>query len=264
MSSAAPLGVFDSGVGGLSVAREIHALLPAERLLYVADSAYCPYGGRPEAEIRARALAIGRWLVRHGAKLVVVACNTASAAALEALRAELSVPVVGMEPAVKPAAATTRNRRVGVLATEATLNAERFERLMHTYAADVQVRVQPGVGLVELVERGAVQGEEAGRAVSAAVRPLAEAGVDTVVLGCTHYPFLREQIAAALGVGVSVLDTGAAVARQVRRVLSRADALAQDGGGTLEFVTTGDADTVRPVAERLWGAPLAARAEAIG
>ena len=166
MSDARPIGVFDSGVGGLSIVRHLRGVLPAESILYLADTAWCPYGGRPAAEIRARSLAVARALLERGAKAIVVACNTASAAALEALRAEFDVPIVGVEPAVKPAAAATRNRRIGVLATEATLAAERFDRLMASYAADVEVVSQPGHGFVEMVEAGEVAGAAVRRRVA--------------------------------------------------------------------------------------------------
>lgn len=256
MTARDPIGVFDSGVGGLSVALELRARLPHEHIVYVADSAYCPYGGRPLEEIRDRSLRVGRFLLSHGAKVIVVACNSASAAALEALRDELPVPIVGMEPAVKPAAATTRLGRVGVMATSATLSAERFDRLMASHAEHVQVFPQPCPGLVDLVEQGKTDGEEVGAALEEILRPLRDAEVDTVVLGCTHYPFLREAIGRVLGPGVTLIDTGAAVARQTERVLAAAGALAEAGGGGIRVFTTGDVAVARPVVERLWGEPV--------
>lgn len=257
MSPDAPIGIFDSGLGGLSVAREIHRLLPAERLLYVADTAYCPYGGRPPEIIRERTLRIGRFLLDHGAKALVVACNSASGAALEALRASTDTPVVGMEPAVKPAAESTRNGRVGVMATAATLRAERFERLMENHARHVRVVAQPCPGLVELVERGITSGEEVRAVLAPLLEPFRASGVDTVVLGCTHYPFLRTAIGELLGPGVVLIDTGSAVARQTRRVLAERRLLRERGEGTLRLFTTGDPHRVEPAARRLWGAPVA-------
>jgi glutamate racemase len=254
MSVHAPIGIFDSGLGGLSVAREIRRRLPAEDVLYVADTAFCPYGGRPLEEIRERSLAIGRFLVAQGAEAIVVACNTASGAALEVLRAELAVPIVGMEPAVKPAAAATRNGRVGVMATEATLRTDRFERLMHEHASGVVVVSQACPGLVELVEEGAVEGDRARRAVEAAVAPLRAADVDTVVLGCTHYPFPTHLVSEVLGSSVIVIDSGEAVARQVERVLGRPPRA--DTDGAFRLFTTGDPQRVAPTAERLWGGPV--------
>ncbi len=154
-----PIGIFDSGVGGLSVAREIRSTLPAEELLYVADTAYCPYGDRPLEEVRARALAVGRYLQDAGAKLVVAACNTASGAALEDLRAALSIPVVGLEPAVKTAVAQSRARRVGVLATSGTLRSERFARLLRAHGDGIQIIPQACPGLADLIEQGHLDGE---------------------------------------------------------------------------------------------------------
>ena len=252
----APIGVFDSGVGGLSVAREIRALLPAESILYFADTLNCPYGGRPLEEIRALSLAAGTELLDRGAKIIVIACNTASGAALETMRETLPVPIVGMEPAVKPAVAATRVGRVGVMATEATLRTERFQRLTREHARDVTVAAQGCPGLVELVEAGELSGPRVREALAGVVAPLRAAGVDSVVLGCTHYPFLREAIEEALGPGVRVIDSGPAVARQVERVLRERDALAANGAGDLDVLTTGDPRLVSEVVARLWDEPV--------
>jgi glutamate racemase len=256
VSDDRPIGVFDSGVGGLSVVREIRSALPGEDILYVADSAYCPYGGRPLDEIRARSFAVSRFLLDHGAKLIVVACNSASGAALEALREVLEVPVVGMEPAVKPAASETRNGKVGVLATAATLQAERFDRLMANHAANVVVVPQACPGLVELVEAGETAGAAAESVLTPLLAPLQAAEVDTVVLGCTHYPFLRGAIGSILGPNVAIIDTGAAVARQTGRVLQERGELRQGAGGRLSLFTTADAAAVAATVERLLGEPL--------
>src|SRR5712691_11784175 len=188
-SAAGTIGIFDSGVGGLSVAREIRGALPAEDLLYVADTAYCPYGDRPIEEVRARALAVGGYVEEAGAKLLVTACNTASGAALEDLRAALGIPVVGLEPAVKTAAARTRVRRVGVMATSGTLRSERFARLLSAYGDGVQVIPQACPGLADLIEDGHLDGDVLAARLQELTRPLREAEVDVVVLGCTHYAF---------------------------------------------------------------------------
>lgn len=256
MSAGAPVGIFDSGLGGLSVAREIRAHLPAEHLLYAADSAYCPYGGRPLEQIRERTLVIGRSLRARGAKAIVVACNTASGAALEALRAEMDIPIVGLEPAVKPAAELTRRGHIGVMATAATLKTERFDRLRDNFARDVQVHAVACPGLVELVEAGETNGERVRDSLVELLRPLTEAAVDQVVLGCTHYPFLREAIAEVMGPGVGILDSGSAVARQLRRVLYERDELADSGQGSIRVLTTGDPVAIAAVVGRLWGEPL--------
>ncbi|HSU14794.1 glutamate racemase [Longimicrobium sp.] len=251
-----PVGIFDSGIGGLSVAREIRQLLPAEHLLYVADSAFVPYGDRTVDEVRARTLAAGRWLQAQGARILVVACNTASGAALELLRERLSIPVVGLEPAVKPAVAASRNGRVGVMATVGTLRSERYARLVANYANGSQVISQPCPGLADLIEDGHLDDEVLHARMAEYAAPLKEAGVDTVVLGCTHYPFVREQIAAALGPDVRIVESGPAIARQTERVLREAGELEPGGAGSLRILTTGDPAEVGAVAARIWGEPL--------
>jgi glutamate racemase len=251
----APVGVFDSGVGGLSVAREIRRALPAEHLLYVADTAYLPYGDRGDDEVRARTLAIGEWMQGEGAKVLVVACNTASGAALELLRERLTIPVIGLEPALKPAVRETRNGRVGVMATRGTLRSARFQRLVDNYADGVQVVRDPCPGLADMVEDGVLAGPELAERMEAYVAPLRAAGVDTVVLGCTHYVFVRDAIRNALGPEVRLLDSGEAIARRTRQILSDAGALAEGGAGSVRILTTGDPAEVAPIVHRLWGDP---------
>lgn len=256
MSDERPIGIFDSGLGGLSVTREIRKRLPGESLVYIADSAYCPYGGRPLEEIRDRAIAVTRVLVDRGAKIIVAACNTASGAAIEALRATFDLPIVGLEPAVKPAATTTNAGRIAVLATPATLQTQRFHRLVDHFAKGVEVVKLACPGFVELVETGDLDSPEALETVREVLAPAVEAGVDRVVLGCTHYPFLSRHISTVVGEGVEILDSGAAVARQVERVLSARHLLTRRTVGGLDFLTTGEPDVVRPVAERLWQGAL--------
>lgn len=256
MAPDAPIGVFDSGLGGLSIAREIRRRLPRESMVYLADSAYCPYGGRPLAEIRDRSLRVTAELVRRGAKLVVVACNTASGAALESLREVFDIPIVGLEPAVKPAAARSRTGTIGVLATAATLRTERFERLVQRHGNGVRVVAQACPGLVELVEAGQLEGEGVRAVLEPLLAPLREAEVDQVVLGCTHYPFLRAVISEALGPGVAVLDSGEAVARQVDVVLNSIGGRATGEPAEFLLLTTGEAAEVRRVAAALWEEPL--------
>ena len=249
-----PVGIFDSGVGGLSVAREIRRALPRERLLYVADTAHCPYGDRPAEEVRGRALVIGRWLEEQGAKVVVVACNTASGAALEQLREQLRIPVIGLEPAVKTAVGLTRSGRVGVMATSGTLRSERFARLLQNHARDVTVVAQACPGLADLIEDGHLDGPVFGAALDRHVAPLRAADVDTVVLGCTHYPFATDAIAQALGPQVTLVDCAPAIARRVRQILG--DAVNGGGDGGLEVLTTGEPPEVRAVVARLWGSDV--------
>lgn len=250
--AATPVGVFDSGVGGLSVLRELRRALPAEDFLYYADSAYCPYGGQPAAAIQARAVAITEELLAAGCKLIVVACNTATIAAVEHLRANYPLPFVGMEPAVKPACALTKSGVVGVLATGAALGGEKFHRLVAQHAEGVRVITQPCPGLVECVEAGELEGPRAESLVARYVAPLRAASADVLVLGCTHYPFLRPLIQRVAGAGVRLLDTGEAVARQTRRVLEREGLLrSEPAAGGIEWRTSGNAAALAPIVERL-------------
>ena len=258
--TAAPIGIFDSGVGGLSVAREIRRTLPAEELLYVADTAYCPYGDRPLDEVRARALAVGRYLEAGGAKLVVTACNTASGAALEDLRSTLSVPVIGLEPAVKTAVARTKARRIGVMATSGTLRSERFARLLRAHADGVQVVAQACPGLADLIEEGHLDGDVLARRLEELTQPLRAAAVDMVVLGCTHYAFVGHALERALGPGVTLVDSAPAIARRTAHLLDESGARRPAGEGALRVLTTGEPDKVGPVIRRLWEAPVAVAA----
>lgn len=246
------IGIFDSGVGGLSIACEVHRRLPGESLLYLADTAYCPYGDRPEEEVRARSLAAGEWLHAAGAKLLVVACNTASGAALELLRERLPIPVIGLEPAVKPAARMTRTGRIGVMATTGTARSQRLRRLVERYAGDARVVVQPCPGLADRVESGVLEGPKLAAELAQHTAPLRAEGVDVVVLGCTHYPFVRDAIARALGPGVALLDSGEAIARRVEQVLRDLPPTPAVGRPEILLRTTGDTDAVAPVARRLW------------
>lgn len=242
--SQQPIGVFDSGIGGLSVLRELRRLMPHEHFIYYADSAHCPYGGQPQASIQARAVAITEELLGAGCKLIVVACNTATIAAVEHLRAHYPVPFVGMEPAVKPAVALTRSGVVGVLATGAALGGDKFHRLVAAHSSGVRVITQPCPGLVECVEAGDIDSPQVTELLQRYLAPLTMAGADVIVLGCTHYPFLRRVIERIAGPGVQVLDTGEAVARQVQRVLDR-EGLTRAGEGdegTIEWRASADVE----------------------
>jgi glutamate racemase len=256
MQPTAPIGVFDSGVGGLSILREIRRLLPDENLIYLADTAHCPYGVKPLAEIRKRTLKVSGYLIELGVKMVVVACNSACAAGLDQIRAAYpAVPVIGVEPAVKPAHDRTRNGKIGVLATNMTLNGTKFSTLVEKYGSDVTVSTQPAPGLVELVEAGELDGPETERLLRQYLDPLLAKGVDTIVLGCTHYPFLRPMMQKIVGSEVLVLDTGAAVARRTAQVLEERQ-MANQGpqAGSNSFYTSGDPETVGKVVRLLWQA----------
>jgi len=253
--SRAPIGVFDSGVGGLSVLREIRRALPHEDLRYVADSGYAPYGDQPDAVIRERAIAIAGFLTSQSAKAIVVACNTATSVAVDALRSALSMPIVAIEPALKPAAVSTKSSVVGILATAPTLSSERFGRLLQAHGASVRVLLQPCPGLAERVESGQLDGPETRSLVAQFVSPLIAQGADTLVLGCTHYPFLLPVIESVAGPGVTIIDPAAAVARELRRRLETGGLAADgaEGPGDERFWTTGAVSQTRTMIEQLWG-----------
>lgn len=255
-----PIGVFDSGIGGLSVLKYIHASLPNEQLLYFADSGYAPYGGRTEEEIVARSLAIAEFLMRHKAKALVVACNTATAAAIKALRERYpDMPLVGVEPGLKPAAALTRSGTVGVLATKGTLASEKFKLLREQISASTHVQFlpQPCVGLADQVEKGELHSADTAVLVRRYVEPLIEQGADTLVLGCTHYPFvlplMEEIIGRITSKPVTIVDTGDPIARQLVRLLTERGLLRAAGPGTIAGFTTGSETSLQTAFARLLG-----------
>lgn len=254
MNNNNPIGIFDSGLGGLSVLAEIRKLLPHENLLYIADSAHVPYGNKPESYIRERALLLTRFLIAQGAKAIVVACNTATAAAVPTLRKEFpELPVIGMEPALKPAVDATRTGVIGVLATTGTLTSARFAALLSRYAVSVEVITQPCPGLVEQVESSDLDSPVTRALVSQYTRPLLEKNVDTLILGCTHYPFLLPLITEVVGPKVSLIHTGPAVARQLLRVLTQKQLLAKSSGLAEEtFWTSGCTELLQPSISALW------------
>lgn len=255
MPSNAPIGVFDSGLGGLSVLQAVRALLPHESLLYVADSGFAPYGERPDTFIEQRSLAIGRWLRERGAKALVVACNTATAHGVAALRADASWPVIGVEPGIKPAAAVSHSGVIGVLATAATLRSARFADLLARHTAQGQrFLCQPGHGLVERIEAGDVDSSEVMALLDQFVEPMVGQGADTLVLGCTHYPFLIPAIRQRFGTALTLVDTGAAIARQLQRRLETDGLNASRHGeshGDLQLMTTANAAALQTMADRL-------------
>ncbi len=253
MSERGPIAIFDSGVGGLSVWREIASLLPGEDILYLADQAHVPYGTRALEEVRAFSEAIAGFLVEKGAQVIVLACNTASAAALHHLRRVFpQVPFVGMEPAVKPAVERTHNGTVGVIATPATFQGELFASLINRYAGGVRVLTQACPGLVEAVEAGALDTPVTEALLRQYLTPLIEAGIDQLVLGCTHYHFLRPLIERIAGNGVMVIDPAPAVARQTARVLAQQGRAAGPRAyGRHVFYTSGDRATFAAQLEQL-------------
>jgi glutamate racemase len=255
LSPLSPIGIFDSGVGGLSIVRQIRLQLPGEDLVFLADQAHVPYGPRPLDQVREFSVAITRFLLEQRAKLIVVACNTASAAALHHLRREFpTVPFVGMEPAVKPAAESTRTRHVGVLATPATFQGELFASVVERFASGVEVLPVTLPGLVERIEAGDLDGPETRRIVETALRPLLERGVDRLVLACTHYPFVIPLVEDIAGPGIDVIDPSPAIARQAGRLLDdrRLRSPHTDGGG-LRLLSTADGHALQRMARRLIG-----------
>lgn len=252
-AGSAPVGVFDSGVGGLSVLAEIERLLPAESLLYVADAGHIPYGEKSPEFIRERCILVAEFFRAQGAKALVVACNTATVAAVADLRQRYPAwPIVGMEPAVKPAAAATRSGVVGVLATTGTLQSAKFAALLDRFASDVRVVTQPCPGLVELIETGDLHSDTLRELLSGYVAPLLAAGCDTIILGCTHYPFLKPMLATLLPPEVVLIDTGAAVARQLQRLLTQNELLASGPAGQVQFWTSACPKSLRNILPKLW------------
>jgi glutamate racemase len=259
-----PIGIFDSGIGGLTVLRAVHQLMPDEPLLYLADQAHVPYGPRPMLEVRNFSESITRYLLDQGSRLIVVACNTASAAALKYLRRVFpDVPFVGMEPAVKPAAEHTRRGVVGVLATPATFQGELYASVVERFGQSVKLLQHSCPGLVTQIESGALESRETYRILQEALQPMLEEGIDTVVLGCTHYPFVIPLIQRIAGPDVRVIDPAPAVARQVQRLLVASSLLdleshtQEDILGKprhlLHFLTTGDPTRLEKMLPTLLG-----------
>ncbi|MDO9228468.1 MAG: glutamate racemase [Syntrophales bacterium] len=260
MNTSSPIGIFDSGVGGLSVLREIRSAFANEDLLYVADSAFVPYGEKSPQFVEARSVAIAEFLVDRKAKTIVVACNTATGAAITTLRSRFSVPIVGIEPAVKPAVGKTASGVVAVLATSGTLSSDKFGKLLARFGGDADILIQPCPGLVEQVETGDLYGEKARALTAKYLLPLLERGADTIILGCTHYSFLAPLIREIAGPKVSIVDPNAAIAHELRRRLEDKGLLSPDPRpGTERFWTSGAPNDVKPVISQLWNADVQVR-----
>lgn len=247
------IGVFDSGVGGLSVLRAIRDALPAENLVYVADSGHAPYGDKSEAHITQRTLTIGNWLASSGVKAITVACNTATVVAIRHLREQTHIPVVAIEPAIKPATNTTRSGIVGVLATTQTLQSESVARLCQEHGTDKRILLQACPGWVEAVEQADLHSPDTESLLRQFLEPLMEQGVDTLVLGCTHYPFLRDSLQRIVGNDVTLVDPAVAVATELFRRLGDNRRMGANPIGTTHFFTTGNVAHVQYVVSHLWG-----------
>ncbi|MBO7192350.1 MAG: glutamate racemase [Bacteroidales bacterium] len=244
------IGIFDSGAGGLSVFREISKLLPEERFIYYSDNANCPYGEKSREYIIDRARAITSFLLEKGADIIVVACNTATAAAISTLRNEFHVSFIGMEPAIKPAAQMTRTGVVGVLATAGTLKATKYIDTREKWSHDIKVVEHIGQGFVELVESGIMTGPEAEEVVRKSVQPLTDAGADTIVLGCTHYPFLAGTIAKVADRPVTLIDPAPAVAKHLFEVMQE-QRLIRKEGFEMSLHSSGDISTLKKIYQTL-------------
>jgi glutamate racemase len=249
------IGFFDSGVGGLAVLSEVARKLPRHRLLYFADTAHFPYGDRTDAEIIERSHRAARFLIDSGARVIVVACNTASTVALASLRRSFALPFIGVVPAVKPAALQSRTGRIAVLATEGTLRSRAFDDLVKAFAAHVNVLPLPASGLADQVERGALMSPDTLDLLERCLAPARQQRVDTLVLGCTHYSFLRGSIERMMGPAVTVLDCAEAVARQAVRVIDPEGATSNaDGRGLVEYITSGESQRLSDTLARLQAA----------
>jgi len=260
MSAPAAIGFFDSGVGGLSVLRHALRRVGGTPLVYVADSAFAPYGGREPQQVIARCRVISRFLVEQGAAAIVVACNTATAIAVETLRAEFALPIIGMEPALKPAARLTRSGQVAVLATRGTLASHRYARLLSDHGRQIRVHERVCHHWVEAVEAGDLDSPRVCDLVNAELLALHQAGVDTYVLGCTHYPFLAPTIHLVLGEAVQLVDPGPAVVDQLCRRLGLSAAVEESSA--VQLFTSGSPDRLREQAQALIG--LSADSQSLG
>lgn len=249
-----PIGIFDSGVGGISVLKHIHTLLPNEHLMYMADSKYAPYGNKTANEITQRCLILCDYLLQKNVKAIVVACNTATAAAIDKLRETFEIPIIGMEPAVKPAAAASKNGIIGVLATVGTLKSAQFAALLEAYGRDVKVVTQACAGLVGCIERGEIDTPATEALIRMYTAPLLAEGADTIVLGCTHYPLVKHVIQEIVGDKITLIDTGTAVAKQLQRLLEEKGLLSTSREkAKVTFWTNSEAENASQVTEKLWG-----------
>ncbi|MDR3237501.1 MAG: glutamate racemase [Spirochaetia bacterium] len=249
-----PVGVFDSGIGGVSILLEIRKLLNHENIMYFADSFWCPYGTKSVEQIRGRTLKITEFFASQKVKAVVVACNTACSAGLDLVRINnQDIPIIGVEPAVKPAHDITRNGRIGVLSTNLTLQGQKFSILVEKFGNGVEIFTQPAPGLADLVDQGKKDSPETLDMLNRFLQPLLAREIDTLVLGCTHYPFLKDAIQKICGKDIVILDTGLAVAKQTERVLRYRNILgSREEEGTVSFYTSGEASSVKEVLETIW------------
>ena len=244
--SNSPIGLFDSGVGGLSLLRELRSLLPNENFIYISDNAFAPYGALPPKDIRERSQALTQWHIKQSCKLVVVACNTATTNCIELLRKTYQIPIVGIEPAIKPAALQTKTGVIGLLATKGTLSSGLFHETSTAYAQGVRIIEKEGKHLVEMIESGMLQSEEIEQLLQDYTKPMIEQGADHLVLGCTHYPFLIPILNRTLPKHIKIVDSNGAVARQVVNVLNKTELGCESQHlGNTTYYCTGDSQAMR-------------------
>ena len=254
--SSAPIGVFDSGLGGLSILKHLRRMMPHERFIFLADQAYVPYGGKSGKQIRARTTKIAQLFLRHKTKAIVVACNTATVYAIEHLRNTFSVPFIGTVPAVKPACRDSKRKIIAVLSTPATAKSPALKKLVRAYAQQCTVVRIGCAGLEEAVEHGALDNSETRGLLEKYLRTARSKGADRLVLGCTHYPFLKRTIRSILP--VPTVDSGVAVARQTKNILTKRDILRVAGPGSITYLTTGTSSSFTKVASLLLKTPIRA------
>ncbi len=252
MKNNQPIGIFDSGVGGLSVLQHIHQLLPHEHLLYIADSGYAPYGCKDESFVKQRSRIITEQLIARGAKAIVIACNTATASIIESFREQYGIPFIGVEPGIKPAIALSKNGRIGIMATSGTLSSSRYNKLSRRFSDKVLLVHQPCPGLADQVEAGRLDTADTMDLLQSYLQSLQQEQVDTIVLGCTHYSFLTRQIKNIVGDSIKLIDTSSAIAEQLLRVLTQ-EKLQNTEPGSIQYFTTGSIAPMEAVINNLLG-----------
>ncbi|MEL0069976.1 MAG: glutamate racemase [Betaproteobacteria bacterium] len=245
------IGIFDSGIGGISILRAIRNLLPNDDLIYVADSLYLPYGTKTPSWIKQRSIAICKFLERENSNAIVVACNTATGAAISSLRESFNLPIIGIEPALKPAAESTKTGAVGILATAGTLASDKYDQLKTKFARDLVIINQPCHGMVELIETGNWNSAELKTLASQFLEPMMQASVDKIVLGCTHYPFIRDAIQEIVGNGVELIDPSIPVASELKRRLEIENIINNKlSPGEMRFYVTGERDRFKVIVDK--------------
>jgi len=247
MTNNNPIGVFDSGVGGISIWKEIHQLLPDESSIYLADSINAPYGQKSKQEIIDLCFKNTNLLIEKGCKLIVVACNTATTNAIKQLRSTYSIPFIGIEPAIKPAALNSITKSIGILATKGTLSSKLFNNTSELYSENIKIVEQIGVGLVELIESGNIDSKEMTDLLTKYLTPMIKENIDYLVLGCSHYPFLIPKIKKVLSENISIIDSGKAVAKQVKSILYTQGKFSTNKSSINEFYTNSTTDVIRTI-----------------